>query len=396
MSYSVGYQDLFKQFHNIVESYSYQCHLPYIPEETQKKLHSYQVLIAKLLQLRNDILSQEMNSSLRTLYETWSKLYLKNDQYYHYQQQKAPQGTNNVIPSFENHRFLLSRITLLLSEISFHNNYDIKNYIYYLKESYIWYSKGTETVYRLAEIMKIQGINEERLFEHEYLLRKAIFLGTKLLSSGNIDSTSTFICSEDRQERERTKTYEKKEIQFAEKASTSLLLFLYQTNRSDQSDSLIIESKKYFWKINDQILNYKNYSFSSSLLSFQQPPGLPSIDINSENDKQMVVCNDSSDISSSSLSTMESPVYYIEDNFLTSTMLTHLQEIFNNDATFWKEHNYNHINSQSMISGYFSYLYPLKQRNAICSIEQLIDQIYLLLVSKYEIFNEVNVGKTFL
>jgi hypothetical protein len=85
----------------------------------------------------------------------------------------------------------------------------------------------------------------------------------------------------------------------------------------------------------------------------------------------------------------------MKDGFLPIPILSHLQEVFSNRSSFWYEHNYNYINSQSMISGYFSYLYPFRQRQAISSMEQMIDYLYQTLLKVHPIFQEANLGKSY-
>lgn len=65
------------------------------------------------------------------------------------------------------------------------------------------------------------------------------------------------------------------------------------------------------------------------------------------------------------------------DNVLPESMLSHLRHVFRPQAPYWKEHDYDaYVGNHSKSVGYFSYLYPLGQRPASNSIEQIIDKIY--------------------
>jgi hypothetical protein len=63
------------------------------------------------------------------------------------------------------------------------------------------------------------------------------------------------------------------------------------------------------------------------------------------------------------------------DNVLHPHLISHLQHVFRPSSPFWKEHDYDKFNSNSRQVGYFSYLYPFKNRAACCSIEVIIDKL---------------------
>jgi hypothetical protein len=348
-------EQAFRQFQNSV---LYQCHLPYNLRESQSRTAQYEEFQIQLTSLRQDILSTEGNQSLIKLYQTWNEKYFStNSVYFHFQQQKVPTGTGQVQPILTNSRFLLSRICFLLSQISFYNQYQIEEYVKYLKESYIWYPKSVQVLYLLAEVMKINANCSERLQESEYFLRKAIGLGTTLQESSQTYSQN-----------KETMKWVEEEYSSAVKAGQFLLLYLYQTHRIEEADAIIKEIPKYSWRINHQILNYLQSSSSSSSTG-------RSNDYNP-------------------LEGLKNHLYYIENDYLPNDLFAHLREAFQPSAPFWSEHSYNYFNSQSLVSGYFSYLYPMKTRFPLCSIEQIIDQLYGKLLLDYpDVFQEAQLAE---
>lgn len=366
------YLKIHSNFHHLIESYSFQSHLPYIPKQVQYKLQQYYSLIQQLHQLRTNILTNPINHLLQKYYQSWEQKNLLHSsyttdttttgsEYYHYQIQKLPIGSNQVIPELSNHRFLLSRITWLLSQLYFHYNYTMNEYERNLKESYLWYPKNAQVCYQLGELYKVIAINEERLKESEFYFRRSLTIGMTMLSTTTTTGSIGIV----------EPKYKENEVSYAEKSGESLLLLLYQTNRYEEANDILQQTNKYQWKINEDLL-----SFSPSSTS-------------------MEVVGDKSDVRDNVRDKNEDlpPIYYLQDNYLSNDMLSHLQSFFNNHSSFWLEHNYNFINNQSMISGYFSYLYPFTKRSALSSIEQIIDKIYQQLILIHPIFQEATIGK---
>eukprot|EP00607_Mallomonas_marina_P003158 CAMPEP_0182439880 /NCGR_PEP_ID=MMETSP1167-20130531/86709_1 /TAXON_ID=2988 /ORGANISM="Mallomonas Sp, Strain CCMP3275" /LENGTH=551 /DNA_ID=CAMNT_0024633681 /DNA_START=563 /DNA_END=2219 /DNA_ORIENTATION=- len=74
------------------------------------------------------------------------------------------------------------------------------------------------------------------------------------------------------------------------------------------------------------------------------------------------------------------------DSFLPSDVLRDMQRIFRPQSSFWTEHHYDYLLNASRTVGYFSYLYPYKERTAQSFIEQVIDRLIPLVT---EMFPEV-------
>ena len=78
------------------------------------------------------------------------------------------------------------------------------------------------------------------------------------------------------------------------------------------------------------------------------------------------------------------------DRALPQHYLQHLQLVFAASSPFWREHSYDVLANSSRTAGYFSYLYPLRERQAKCSIEHIIDYLYRTVVTS--LFPEAAAG----
>lgn len=69
------------------------------------------------------------------------------------------------------------------------------------------------------------------------------------------------------------------------------------------------------------------------------------------------------------------------DGALPPLLLQHMQQVFAAPSPFWSEHCYDVLANSSRTAGYFSYLYPFRERAAKSSIEQVIDHLYSTVVT---------------
>lgn len=134
------------------------------------------------------------------------------------------------------------------------------------------------------------------------------------------------------------------------KSAEALILFLCQEYGNDgevqkEVYSLLLQNN-YTWKLSNAVLHYS------------LPPQLQSSESRSqESDARRYI--------------------RIVENALQSTnAIDHLKQVFRPDSAFWSEHEYDTSTNCSRKVGYFSYLYPLRDRAAVCSVEQIIDYIF--------------------
>jgi hypothetical protein len=62
-----------------------------------------------------------------------------------------------------------------------------------------------------------------------------------------------------------------------------------------------------------------------------------------------------------------------------------MQHIFRPSSPFWSEHQYDFYSNCSRQVGYFSYLYPFRDRDATNVIEQVIDIVYQTMINQLEV-----------
>lgn len=83
------------------------------------------------------------------------------------------------------------------------------------------------------------------------------------------------------------------------------------------------------------------------------------------------------------------PHAFAYDNVIQDRFLSYLEFLFQPNSSFWREHDYDSIlTNSSRKTGYFSYLYPLKDRSASCRLEELIDIIFKLVCQKFPSLQE--------
>ena len=134
------------------------------------------------------------------------------------------------------------------------------------------------------------------------------------------------------------------------KSGESLILFLCQEHGHDaevqkEVYSLLVQNN-YTWKLSNAVLHYP------------LPPQL-----NSSESRPQV-------------SDAGKYIRIVENALQSTHAIDHLKHVFRHDSAFWSEHDYDTSTNCSRKVGYFSYLYPLRDRVAVCSIEQIIDYIY--------------------
>ena len=153
------------------------------------------------------------------------------------------------------------------------------------------------------------------------------------------------------------------EMKASKKATESLILYLCQEEAADlakrkEAYSLLLQCK-YTWKLSNAVLHY--------------PLANSSEGDNSELARQRV---------------------RIFDRFLPSKQaINHLMHIFRPSSPFWSEHDYDISSNCSRKVGYFSYLYPLRDRRPMCSVEQIVDFIYQKTCERFPAAKEATVAE---
>lgn len=289
--------------------------------------------IDNLLEIHNQIISQD--ELLKKIFSK-SKSRPKNDN-------KVPPGSSKVIISLTDERYLLNKICILLSKL-YSDIGEFDTSLHVLRESLLWFPRSIEALGNYGDLMKTIAISQEDLDEAETNLRKAIDMSTSLN-----DSFKTYQSLEVHEELQYQNTC-------AENASKLLLLLLLQSNRASEADQILV-ALGYKWRMAENLLNYYKCI-------------LPIEDLKPSD-----------------------PFVYCASQAYDQSMIDHLKYVFRNDAPYWSEHQYDFLKNFSRLTGYFSYIYPFRERSAKCSIEQIIDSIREVVCQQYPLLNEANYGK---
>lgn len=255
---------------------------------------------------------------------------------------KVAPGSNDVKRNFEDIRYLMH---LIYIEIGRHKEIDGKfeEAKEKFQEAIICFPRSIEANYRLAKIEKAFACSEQELANVEKYLKKA---------------TSSFKSMND--ERYVDVNLDNRSLQEVEhsigvKAIDALILFLCQQGRVDEAHSLLA-MQCYTHRLSDQILCYR------------------------EDLEQQLIALKAHENQTSNLPIV--PAKIIEEA-ITLDMLKCLENVFREDGPFWKEHEYDVMCNSSRTSGYFSYLYPFRERVASNAIEQIINVIYDTVCAQY-------------
>lgn len=239
---------------------------------------------------------------------------------------KVPPGSSSVKRDLLDDRFLLSLLCILMSKIYIQINHPEASVINELREALIWYPRSIEANYMLGVRMK--GLcNSKEMINLEVYSRfyKASSLRVILLRECQVTDKDDEIFE-----------ILQDELQFSQLAEEQLILLLCQKGEFTEADNRLM-SLGYSWRLSRSVYNYaENVSILGTEISSNK-------------------------------------YLKIVDNILPNEMLTHLQFVFRSSSPFWSEHEYDNISNSSRKCGYFSYIFPLKQRRPICSIEQIID-----------------------
>lgn len=249
--------------------------------------------------------------------------------------QKVAPGSSKVLPEFNDTRFLLCSLCILLGKLHLQVDSYAESEMYF-REALLWFPRSVEALYNLGKLCRLVATSHEMIAEAEQFFRKAIQTTSKL-EDGSFKNLSK---------------------SFADEAGRSLLLLLYQTNRVEEADQ-ILKHLKYKIRINEQVLNH---------LAVEANPVQPSD---------------------------QDPFLFVRDQSMPENIFQHLRHVFRSAAPFWSEHRYDCLSSRSLTAGYFSYLYPFKTRQARCFIEQVINRIRSLVQPHFPVLEEANVGKSY-
>jgi hypothetical protein len=234
---------------------------------------------------------------------------------------KIPPGSQSVNLSYGDPRYVLSLLCVIMSKQDLMDR-RFAECEYHLRESYMWCPKSVETLYLLGEIVRLTSYRQESLDEAIQIYRKAI-LGSSAIINKEVGGDPDILV---------------RQIPFGKEAAHKEALYLLQTNSTSEAEK-VLRTIGFKWRISSRVLNY---------------PTAPQIGIPPNH----------------------SPAIKVFDDFLSTDSLSRMQHIFRSEGPFWFEHDYDEIENFSRKVGYFSYLYPFRERRAKTFIEQIIDGVF--------------------
>lgn len=271
---------------------------------------------------------------------------------------KVPPGSALVNRDLCDDRFLLSLLCIAQSHI-YRRRYD-ERVIEVLREALTWFPRSIEANYLLGLVLKMYATADRSQYIDlsKTHLRKACAVSAlvkkELIS---VPATSNHQVDSDDEIALANKEAIARELACGDSAEQALILLLCQESAVEEA-AKHLESQGFTWRLSTEVLDYRTVS----------TPTNHSVEASNEG------------------------FTYIFDNVLPASMLTTLRHVFRTDSPFWSEHAYDETSNASLTVGYFSYLYPYRNRSASNYIEQVIDYILPLVRSKFEHIGDCQIG----
>lgn len=326
-------------------------------ENTDEVIDSagYAKIIGSLKKSRELLL--ESNADLKALLEKASKRKAGDT--------KVPPGSALVQRSISDKRFLLCLINILLSKI-YHVLFEQTPCVSCLKEALVWFPRSIEANFLMGEQLRGYAGDVRVLNQCEAFYTKAEETGHQLANSKTSSKTVTAAAaSEDEADTEANEIIRADELCSHKKAVQSLILFYLQSGRNSDAYKYLVKYG-YKLKLSSQVLQYHIKNAATN------------------HNQQLTTTAAASGDHSTYLSVI--------DEAVPSVVLSHLRSVFRPAAPFWSEHHYDTLCNASKTAGYFSYLYPMRERSAVCSIEQVIDRLYPLVCQQFPQAKEATLG----
>ena len=251
---------------------------------------------------------------------------------------KVPPGSADVTATRVNTRYLLSLIYILQAKIMSvrYLNESNDETIMLLREALIFFPRSVTANYLLSRALRPTVTNNAGLASVELLLKKA----SAMAVAGSADEVS-----------------KERKLQGPSKEALSLLLC---------QDGRVAEAHKYLrscgftWRLSKEVFCYDGSGGGGDVMSDS-----------SGSDKYVQA----------------------RDGAVPAAALQHLRHLFRPDSPFWKEHHYDLACNASRTVGYFSYKYPLRERRAMNSVEQVVDLVYRQVETMFPAVKEATVAE---
>jgi hypothetical protein len=293
---------------------------------------------------------------------------------------RVPPGSGAVQRTLADDRFFPCITNVLSSKVQLASGQS-KEALATLREALIWFPRCIEAHYITAEILRANASTAEHLQTMEGHLLKAVETGThlrekvreaKAAAASNKSAAPKAADEDDNEitEAELIMEIEAEELVAAKKAHECLMIILCQSGRfTDAYPHLKAQGFK--WRLSREVFNYPVSEDGNESISTEVAVGKAS-------------------------SAEATPVAYVRafDHAVPAPVVSHLQAVFRPESPYWSEHNYDTVLNASSTTGYFSYLFPFRERSPVCSIEQIIQQhVYPAVCEQFPQAAEANYGE---
>ena len=352
--------------------------------------------------------SEEIMNKLVASEPLLTKIHLKSQKRCLTDRKVAP-GSDSVVCSILNARYCLCLLNTNMGK-----QYELQSDTYDLaitcyQRALIWYPHSIEAGHLLGLCLRSRAVTAEKLDFVQYIWERAMAAATQTLETAGLPGTRTaggtalgtapsspftlpqqkvwdillsssspFPSSE--LESALSKSFvdnstiascvgraqaalEFREREAAKVLQDSLILFYCQENQLDNAYPLLL-LKRYQWKLSQQVLTHATEEGQSK-------------EAKEEEARQVQLLEPRADF----------PFTFGYDSVLPEIYLQRLQHVFRPSAPFWSEHQYDFYSNCSRKVGYFSYLYPFRDRSASNVIEQVIDIVYQTVTAQLEASN---------
>jgi hypothetical protein len=299
---------------------------------------------------------------------------------------KVPPGSNAVIRSIFDKRFILSLVCInmgrILEETSVDGvTADPEDILAYYKEALLWFPRSIEAAYYFGRLHKLARTSSPAdLAVVEDAWNKALISAAALddpslahASAHACDSCNKMLASA------LSPAACRREREALAKIREALILHLCQNSRLEEARVLLAEDR-YAYKLSQEIFHY----YEPRICARSQCACLTAATASEKGggytvpDGEVKECTNALGM----------------DHVLSPALLQRMQFVFRPDAPFWAEHKYDFYSNASRSVGYFSYLYPFRSRSPRNLIEQVIEQIYTTVASKFaSVAENATIGK---
>jgi hypothetical protein len=212
----------------------------------------------------------------------------------------------------------------------------------------------------LGSTLRLIAESEDELTESERWLTRAIHANETLENEIRLNMVTTIIDTSPQSLYDNQRIVAEKRA--ADNAGQRLLLLLCQSHRCHQADE-ILSRLGYKYRLSECVLNY--------------PTSLSLNNSNAQLLKSAVAASPSTYLNNPHI-----PQIAVVDNILPEVMLHQMQQVFAPNSLFWKAHHYDALQSLSRTVGYFSYVYPFKERKAMIIEEQVTDWVMQIAIEQ--------------